>query len=577
MIVKRFLEQVATRPAQVAISSGEESLSYRDLNASANRIANAIRNLSPPDCGRKPATWSLLFAPGANMIAALLAALKSGCAYVPLDINYPQNRLRFMLEHSESEVLVTDRGNLPYARELAHPIGRDLRIIAVDALEEVPATEPQRGDAAQQGRPAYILYTSGSTGWPKGVAQSQENILYFIEHWSRRIGIAETDRIVSFASLNHDASIPDIYGALLNGATLFPYDVRRRGGFQRLEEWLLQERITIWHSVPTWYRRFAESLEVGREFPHVRWVVLGGEGVREHDVLLFRQRFPQAQFANLYGQTESTINTVWALSPKDSFRDVIIGEPIGDTQVLLVDDEDRIVEGSGDGEIVIASNHVALGYWRDEEASKEAFTEDDELGRLYWTGDLGQRSINGGIRIIGRKDTQAKIRGHRVELGEIENILVRHAKVHNAVVIARPNIYGESDLRAYFTADQSVEPAELRELLSLRVPDYMLPRSFTPLTEMPLTPTGKIDRAKLAAQEGPGPPQALEAPPQTETQRTIAGIWRQLLGVDAVDIRANFFELGGHSILMISMLSMFHSQFGVELKLQDLFRYQTIE
>jgi amino acid adenylation domain-containing protein len=510
------------------------------------------------------------------MVAALLAALKSGSPYVPLDVNYPPNRLRDMLEHSDSEVLLTDRKNLRRAEELAGDVGRKVQTVVIDALDESDVSEPLRGERRAD-RPAYILYTSGSTGWPKGVAQSEENVFFFIKHWSDRVSLAESDRVALFASLSHDASIPDIYGALLNGASLYPFDIRRQGGFQRLEEWLLEERITIWHSVPTLYRRFAESLQVTQVFPDLRWVVLGGEEVREHDVLLFRRHFPGARFANLYGQTESTINSVWTLSPKDPFGEIIIGDPVGDTQVLLVDEEDRIVEGSGTGEVVIVSEHVALGYWKDEEAGNHAFTRDEELGRLYWTGDLGRLSIDGGISIVGRKDVQVKVRGYRVELGEIENTLVRYEGVRDAIVVARPNARGESDLNAYFTSDRQVEAAELRDFLSAQLPDYMLPLSFTRLDEMPLTPNGKIDRKRLAGHDFSPAQRAVEFPPQTDTQRKIAAVWQNVLGTNEIDVRSTFFELGGHSILMISLISMLHLELRVELRLQDLFRYQTVE
>lgn len=493
MIINKFEEQVERFTDNIAVIGRQTSITYGCLNHLANRTANAIIALDKTLGNPGNQNVSLLFEHGLDAIVGIIGALKAAKTYIPMDAGYPQKRLLYMLKHSGSYTVLTNSRNYPLAETLVKQSGKEIEILNIDNIHKDISGNNLEREASGE-RPAYILYTSGSTGNPKGVVQNHENILYSIEHWSRRFSITESQRITLLSSLSHDASIPDIFSALLNGAALYPYDIKKRCDMNELSHWLQRERITIWHSVPTFYRFFTRSLDEYQQFPDIQLIVLGGEEVRSHDILIFKIFFPFSKFANIYGQTESTVNSIWLISPEDIISKIIIGEPIGETDILLVDEDGGLVEEMCIGEIVIASNHIALEYWKDKENSKKVFKYSSELGRLYWTGDLGQLMADGSITIVGRKDFQLKIRGFRVEPREIEILLLEHPSVKETVVVAKEDENGDNYLCAYLVSGETVSSDELREHLSKNLPDYMIPSYFINISKMPLTANGKLDR-----------------------------------------------------------------------------------
>jgi non-ribosomal peptide synthetase component F len=296
-----------------------------------------------------------------------------------------------MLEDSESGLILTNKENFPLAEKLAKQTGRKAGILNIDSINtgdehSQSGVNIKREESGDGNRPAYILYTSGSTGRPKGVVQTHRNVVYFIEHWIRRFSITEKDRMTMLSAFSHDAAVMDIFGALLAGATLYPYYIKTTANTNELYTLLMKEKITIWHSVPTLYRYFANTLTEKNVFYDIRWVLLGGESLRPNDLDLFRTHFPEASLVNVYGQTESSVNTTCTISQTDIFDAVCLGEPLDETQILLVTEEGDIIETMGAGEIVVASDYISPGYWRDRESSNKVFTHDDEQGRLYWTG-----------------------------------------------------------------------------------------------------------------------------------------------------------------------------------------------
>jgi amino acid adenylation domain-containing protein len=590
MIIKKFLEQVERSSDNIALKAGTRSLTYADLDRLSNqwayRIMGGENQLPVSDIDQRV---SLLFEHGTDMILGLWGVLKAGKTYVPLDVTYPEGRLLYMVEHSETELILTDSKNRVLAEKLARQSKKQVRVMNIRDISE-ENTIPHINREVPGHKPAYILYTSGSTGKPKGVVQTHQNILHFVHHWARRFSLTGADRMSLLASFSHDGAVPDIFSALLTGAALFPYDVKKMIDVAELSAWLLEERITIWHSVPTLYRFFANQLTGEEVYPDLRLIILGGEEVREQDLILLKEHFPGSKFANIYGQTESTVNSIWLVSPDrvfHRFNNILIGDPIGDTEILLVDDKGEVVEDIGRGEIVVASDHLALGYWKDEENTRKVFTHDDAWGRLYWTGDLGKLSARGDIIYVGRKDNQVKIRGFRVELGEIESVLLRHEAVNEAVVTVKVSGMKENPgeagsdtyLCAYVVPDErkSVTINRLRDYLSAELPDYMIPAFFAVLEKMPLLPNGKIDRGRLP-KPGQDTPVNLEyEPPRNETERKLAVIWQQVLGVEKIGINYNFVELGGHSLLAISIISRIHKAFDVELELTDVLEHPSIK
>lgn len=579
MIIKLFQEIASKYAAKTAIQSASRHLTYDQLNKFSNRLARTLLEEFPHIEDRQLSV-GILMEQGAMQPAALLGTLKTGGLYVPMDPFYPDQRLEYMLRNSEASVILTDAVNFEKAERIVTQARLPVQLINV---EEPLATQDDTnlelrlpGD-----RLAYILFTSGSTGKPKGVVQSLDNVLYYTRNWIQRFDITSVDRMTFLTAFCHDGAVQDIFSALLAGAALYPLDVKRVDIEQRMAGWLRDNCITIWHSVPTLFRYFAEGLQDGDlDVEHLRYILLGGEPLRDRDITLAAKRFPNTILANIYGQTESSVNSIFQIRPGDAPAKPVIGEPLSATDILLVDDEGDIVEDMGVGEIVVACPHLARGYWGDDELTEEKFGEDEDLGRIYWTGDLGARLGTGQIEILGRRDFQVKIRGFRVETGDIESALVAHPSVKEAVVKAILPEDGNMFLCAYCVAegqDKAPDNAGLRQFLLGRLPDYMVPSRFVPLAEIPLTPNGKVDRNALPDALNCDPGIGYIAP-RNKTEEVLVGIWAKVLGVpmDSIGIDHDFFQLGGHSLKAVTLTLKIHQELNIKLGLPDVFAQTTI-
>ncbi len=463
--------------------------------------------------------------------------------------------------------------------------------ISHDTLVDLPQIEPDRL--------AYILYTSGSTGQPKGVMQSHRNVLHYIRLYTNNLHLNVDDRLTLLSSYCFDASVMDIYGALLNGATL-------------ISQQLFDEKITVYHSTPTVYRYFVnQAAQPLTEFPNLRLVVLGGEKVTRTDVELYQKHFSDdCLFVNGLGPTEATIalQNLISKQTKISGDNVAVGFPVEDTEVLLLNKAGKPSEVAG--EIAIKSKHVALGYWRNPEATANAFVSQAGISptpgspagqpgwggtvregallqsasqgstRIYKTGDMGRRLPDGTIQFEGRKDFQIKIRGFRVELGEIESAIAQYQPVRENVVVAAENGNGDKRLIAYVVphGPESIN-GDLREFLKQKLPEYMVPSAFVVLDSLPLTASGKLNRRALPAPEGgTGVPSvnSAYAAPQTHLEKLLTNIWADVLEVKAIGIEDNFFDLGGHSLLAVRLFGQIEKKLGKCLPLATLFQAPTV-
>jgi amino acid adenylation domain-containing protein len=574
MLIEKFEQQAKQFNHNTAVKVANETITYGELNAMANGTAAEIETLRHRLNGCVQV--GLLFEHGSGMIAALLGVLKAGMVYVPMDVSYPEKRLLYMLENSEAGLIMTNTVNLPLAEHLVRESGNSIALLNIDTIDNgIDVPNPSREIRREQ--PAYILYTSGSTGTPKGVVQNHRNIVYFSETWKRAFSVTPSDRMTLLSVFSHDAAVMDIFGALLNGAALYPYDIRNAAAGTGPARFLVEEKITIWHSVPTLYRYFADSLTGEKTFPLLRYIILGGEAVRAHDIALFNRFFPHSSFVNLYGQTESSISSVCVIPPGRAVDKPVIGDPPEGTDILLVDEEDELVEGLGVGEIVVAGDHLALGYWKDPEKTGDVFTDDPELGRLYWTGDLGGSLGDGRIEMLGRKDFQAKIRGFRVEMGEIETALLAHHAVKEAAAVIKDGKNGESLLCSYVTTEGDVHVSELREYLMGELPDYMVPSHFTTLETMPLTSTGKTDRNALPEPQT-GEMDEPYAAPRNEIEEILVQTWIDVLGAakEEIGIDSDFFQLGGHSLKAVTVTLKIHKALDVRIQLPEFFARPTV-
>jgi amino acid adenylation domain-containing protein len=488
-----------------------------------------------------------------------------------------------MLRDSNAGLIITDDENINLALKLRTNVQESAAIINLDEIDR----HTPRGDVDIKREPlqiAYILYTSGSTGNPKGVVQSRENILYYIDNWVKRFSVSDSDRMAQFASFSHDGAVPDIYSSLLSGATLYPFDVKRKANIEKPSEWLTREKITIWHSVPTWYRYFVNTLTGDEVFFHLRLVILGGEPVREHDIIMFNKYFPYSRFGNIYGQTESTVSSIWLLSPGEDFQKVLMGEPVNGTEILVVDGDGDEVEEHEVGEIVLAGYFLSPGYLNNGEATHRVFSQDEELGRLYWSGDQGRWLPDGNIEIMGRKDHQVKVRGFRVEPGEIETLLLRHPDINEAIVITKEgatggtygSISGDRYLWAYFASKKDFKVSHLREYLAGKLPDYMIPAYFVKLETVPMTPNGKVDRKSLDAHGTKLGTGTGYIPPGNQTEKILTETWKRVLKIEKIGIDDNFFHLGGNSMDVISLNDELKKSFRKNIPVTAIFNYLTI-
>jgi amino acid adenylation domain-containing protein len=547
-------------PDRIAIHDDDAVLRYRDVAGMAGGIAGALAGaaLRPGD------RVGLLLDHGAAMAAAALGTLAAGGCYVPLDPGYPAERLVFMASHAGIRVLLTGAAHARLAREL----DAGLATLRADDIGpgdlEITETDPDQ--------PAYVLYTSGSTGRPKGVAQTHRNVLHGVRNHLANFGIGPSDRLSLLSSFCFDMAVTDMYAAVLSGATLVTIDVRRHG-MNQLARALADRGVTVYHSTPTVYEHLIAALG-DRRLPGIRAVLLGGEQVRRAHVLAARSHFgADCVLVNGYGATEVTFAAQYRISPGDDIdREVVpIGYPLAGYDVVLLDDRGRA--GQRTGEIAVRSRYLAPGYWNDATRTAERFGAASDGTPIYRTGDHGALLADGRLVCLGRSDRQVKIRGHRVELGEIEAHLARLPGVAHAVAAVRGQDLAEIIGYVVPGPGSQLDPGALRRSLARRLPDYVMPAAIVIMSEFPLTATGKVDIEALpAAPEAAGP----GGPPVTAGERLIAAAWCDVLGVPAVGLDASFFDLGGNSLLLAALQRRLGSALGREVPLIAILEHASV-
>ncbi len=574
-IPARFERQAAIFGDRTAVQTPRHALTYHELDQRANRVAHAILG----SCGPAAGQVGLLLAYDAELFVGLLGSLKAGKTYVPLDPTYPPQRSSYVVADSQAELLLTDTQHQDLAMEVA---GHNLPVVNIDDLD--PNLSSDRLNlAVAPDRPAYILYTSGSTGHPKGVPQTHRNILHCMSWYTNRLRISSADRLSLIFPPTYALAAVVTFATLLNGAALYPCDVRERG-IGVLTTWLESERITIHHTVPAAFRHFARLLTGHEQFPCLRLICLGGDVAQRADFELYQQRFPRTcRFLHEFGATEALICCVGLLDHDTQLTSPTIpaGYVADDTDLLILDEEGRQLGHDQIGQIAIKSDYLTPGYWQRPELTEAAFTTAGAGGggRIYLTGDLGRLGADGCFQHLGRTDNRVKLRGQTVELGEIEAALLAVPEVKEAAVVAQEDQPGQPSLIAYLTLHPGPVPsaADLRHRLSQQLPGHMIPAAFVLLDALPLSANGKVDRRALPAQQGIrlGATPPFVAPRDTMEQ-ALAGIWRELLRVDRIGVYDDFFQLGGHSLLAAEFLARVDRQFGRRLPLATFFQGATI-
>lgn len=577
-----FEAQAERTPDVTAVICEDQHLTYSQLNQRANQVAHYLRRLGAgPD-----SVVGLCMERSLEMVVALLGILKAGAAYLPLDSQYPQERLTFMIEDSRAQILLTQErllNSIPRRQENLISIDTEWKTISGER-DENPSS------AVRPGNLAYVIYTSGSTGRPKGTMIQHESLVSYTETATAGYGIAHTDRVLQFCSISFDISAEEIFPCLTRGATL----VLRT-------DWMLDSvsmflnTVDCWSvsvlSLPTAYwHEITASLgtEVEELSPSLRLIIIAGERALPQRLATWHAHVGRrTRLINTYGLTESTIiSTLGELTEADGaggrLREVPVGRPIRNTQVYILDRNLQPVPVGVPGEIYIGGLLLARGYFDRPDVTSERFIPNPfgslPGGRIYKTGDLARYLPDKNIEFLGRNDNQVKIRGFRVELSEIESTLGRHPFLRDAVVIAQ-DAGGEKRILAYVVARPGRAPTtgELRSFLRRELPEYMMPSAFIVIDALPLTPNGKLDRAALPAPDGLRPSLEVDyAPPRTTLEQNITMIWQEVLKVETVGIHDNFFDLGGHSLRIIQLRNKLQSILGKEISIVELFTYPTV-
>ncbi|MBU6344947.1 AMP-binding protein [Cylindrospermopsis raciborskii] len=574
-ITSRFEQQVNKYPDAIAIKTTHETLTYHKFNQRANQLANAILSQR----GEKVEVIALLLEKGLDFITSIFGALKTGKIIVPLDSTFPVDRLAYIVEDAQAVLLITNNQNLPLARELGH---HGCEIFNIDEISNHISTENPHVHILPE-NPAYIIYTSGSTGKPKGVVQSHVNSLHYCMTDTNTLLVSREDRVIFLYSCSTLGGLLCIFYTLLNGASLYSYDVKKEG-LNNLVHWLVAEEITIYHSFTTLFRHFIDTFTKDVKFPKIRLVKLGGEATLIRDVENYKQYF--ADECILYGSLGASEagtfrNFLIDKSTKIQGSNVPMGYAVEGMEVVLLDDTGAEVKTGNIGEIAIQSKYLALGYWQKPELTKAVFTSDFQDGdaKIYRTGDLGLIQGDGCLIYMGRKDFQVKIRGFRIEVTEIEMVLFQSANLKEVVVIAREDIPGEKRLVAYVVPKHQPGPTtqELRQCLQDQLPEYMIPSAFVFLDALPLTPNGKTDRRALPAPELTKPKiTANFEEPIDDIEYQLIQIWEECLGIKPIHRQDNFFELGGNSLLAVRIFAIIERKLGQKLPLAFLFPVGTV-
>lgn len=571
---KLFERQVEKSPGAVALVYDKETLTYRELNKRANQLAHHLRSL-----GVGPEVLVGVFMERSlEMVIALYGILKAGGAYVPFDPDYPKERLAFMMEDTQVPIMLTQNhlpGKLPE---------NTVRVISMDSnWKNISKESPNnlilktRSDNL-----AYVIYTSGSTGRPKGVMNCHEGICNRLLWMQEEYQLTVADCVIQKTPFSFDVSVWEFFWPLFFGARLVVAPPESHKDPSLLMDLINIHNVTTIHFVPSMLRMFLENNHAN-QCPSLQRVICSGEALPYDLQQLFFSTF-NCELHNLYGPTEAAVDVTYWACDRNSTRTIVpIGRPVANTQIYILDKGQQPVPVGIPGELHIGGIQVARGYLNRGELTDEKFIADpfkkDSKSRLYKTGDVARYLPGGEIEYLGRMDFQVKIRGLRMELGEIEAVLCMHPQISRAVVLAGDDNAGEQRLIAYVVSAQNPKPSieSLREGLLKKLPEYMVPALFIFIEEMPLSTNGKVDR-KALPEPSLARPELDQAyvPPSTSLEKNMVEIWKQVLSIEKIGIHDNFFTLGGSSLLVVQAVALVNEKLNLNLPVVKMLQYQTI-
>ncbi|TFI53960.1 amino acid adenylation domain-containing protein [Mastigocladus laminosus UU774] len=617
-INKLFEQQVYQTPNNIAVVDGQTKLTYQELNEKANQLAVMLRQL-----GLSKGEFVGIFKDrDLNFLIAILAIYKAGGAYVPIDSTYPSNRIEYMLSNSEVKLIITDTSLLTVLTDLIDNCSQLKSIICLDKIipESIQLTHNQQltiydqlgfinlskdnleqiNDASD---PAYMLYTSGSTGLPKGAIVRHDGAVNHIYAQFDELELTEEFCFLQSAPSSTDISVWQFLAPLLIGGRTVIVDLETVAIPEKLFQVLKSEQITVVELVPALFGGLLEYTlglpNNERELPCLKWMMVVGEAVSVHWVNKWLGIYPQIKIANAYGPTEAADDITQFIVDKplgENQRTIPIGKPLANLNLYILDEQMKLLPIGAPGEICVSGIGVGAGYWKNEEKTKLSFVPNpftdasqklpaNRPDLIYKTGDLGRWLPDGNIEFLGRIDHQVKIRGFRVELGEIEAFLLQHEAVREAVVVVREDDPDDKRLVAYVVPksefDQDILASseliqQLRDFLQVKLPGHMVPSAIVLLEALPLAPSGKVDRGALPVPSFNQESELGFVAPRTPTEEIVADIWGQVLKQEHIGIHDNFFDLGGHSLLATQVISRLREAFKIELPLRSLFESPTV-
>ncbi|MFZ5352311.1 MAG: amino acid adenylation domain-containing protein [Bacillota bacterium] len=555
----QFREQAACTPDKTAVVYKNTSITYEELDKRSDQLAVVLINNGI--CPEK--IVGVMLDRSVELVVALLAVLKSGGVYLPLDPTYPPKRVEYMLEDSGASILLTNYG-------LVKDISFSGEIIDIDKLNSNTNEIVYFESKHNSNNLAYIIYTSGSTGKPKGVMLEHKGLINLIQFFKSELNISECDRILQFASSSFDASIWEIFMAIATGATLYIAEKETINNFFRLKDFIVDNRLTVVTLPPTYLANIEPD-----GISDLRYLITAGSSI---SMELFNKWKSTASYINAYGPTETTIcATVWIHEKAEgSYDSVPIGKPIPNTKVYILNENNELLPIGIPGELCVSGETLARGYLNKPELTDEKFIQSpfEEGERLYKTGDLAMWLPDGNIEFLGRIDHQVKIRGYRIELAEIENQVLSFDEIREAAIVVYEDTGKSKYMCAYFTSNTIIDIDELKKHMLKELPEYMIPSCFMQIDSMPLTHNGKIDRNRLPK---PKLQKVLGAEkPVNEIEERLVAIWKEILNFDSISVCSSFFELGGDSLKVISLVSKIHREFSVEMQVGDIFQLKSI-
>lgn len=563
-----FEQRAASQPNKVAVVFRDQQLTYGELNEKANQLAHHLISLGVSS----EQFVGLCVDRSLDTMIGLMGIHKAGAAYLPLDPEYPEDRLLYMLSDTKASVLLSQ------TRVMAthQPLGEGRQVILLDedwgAIGTQPQTNPNVAVAPEN--LAYVIHTSGSTGLPKGVLIPHGNVVNFLQSMASSPGLTADDTLMAVTTLSFDIAVLELFLPMSVGATLVVVARDTAWDGKRLAERMVETGATVMQATPaTWQLLLNQGWQPSTGLR----MLCGGEALPRKlaDELIGNG----GELWNMYGPTETTIwSSIWRVEPTSG---VLIGRPIGNTQMYVLDGSLGLVPAGVTGELYIGGSGVARGYLNRPDLTEERFLDNPYgEGRIYRTGDLARFRPDGQLECLGRVDFQVKVRGFRIELGEIESVLANHPTISQAVVAAKGDGMGDKRLLAYMIPEAGqVVPSvgELRTFMAQKLPLYMLPAGFMELESFPLTPNGKVDRRNLPEMGQSRPGLGTEyAPPTTEVEKALADIWADILDIERVGLNDNFFELGGHSLLATQVVARVYDDLDVDLPLPAMFESPVI-